>query len=1052
MPRIPPPLLESIKRDVSCVGVLEATGAVFEKHGPDVVCRCPFHDDHTPSLVVSVGKNLWKCHGACGIGGDVIALTQKLKGVSFRHAVELLAEGLPASARAEAVSVFAATSAGTGAAQRCALVRRSTLAALPCPLDAGVDDARLLQQVVDYYHQRLQQPGSAGRAYLAKRGLDHPELIRRFSLGFADRSLGLRLPNKQRKEGADLRQRLEGLGIFRSSSGHEHFAGSVVVPVFDAHGAVGEIYGRKVTDNLRTGTIKHTYLPGQHRGVWNSGPGLVDGDGAVVLCEALIDAMTWWVQGVTNVTASYGVNGFTDDHWQAFAQARVRSVLLSYDADAAGEQASATLAEQCIARGLTVYRLGLPPGEDVNSVAVSAKDAAGAELRRILDEAQWLGGAPRVIVPDGVPVVTAIVPTPAAAAADSLSPLIVAASASAPHAAPAATSLHLPGLGLPDGVRLREDGPDVHLLIGTRAYRVRGLERTQGVDVLKINLRCSALCADGNPHPERFHVDTFDLYQTRLRQHFITQAAHEVALHADVVKADLGKVLLSLEALQAERARTAASSAAHTTTSHSNAATADPAASMTAPERDAALTLLRSPDLLNHIAADLGRCGLIGEEANKRAAILACVSRLTDSPLALLVQSSSAAGKTTLMDGVLRFMPSEAQHRYSAMSGRSLFYLGTSNLRHRILAIAEEEGAQRASYALKLLQSDGFLSMAATGKDPESGRLVTHDYRVEGPIMLFLTTTAIDLDPELVNRCLVLAVDEGAEQTAAIHAAQRRARTLAGFAAKAERAAAERLHQHAQRLLRPFPVVIPEAERLRFAAHTSRLRRDHAKYLTLISAVTLLYQHQRETRTHRLPDGSQIEYLEATADDIAQAGDLAAALLGRTLDDLPPQTRRLWDALRAHVATHAATNGIPLARVVFTRRDAQQAVAWSYKQIRTHLDRLCAQEYVVMTVKPGAVAQYAIVDGIGDDRPAAPTCVDAPAEAHAEAHAATGVSEDPSTTPTLPGSARGCPGSAHAGWARFDDGKISSSRVDGGGLPTISDITDTPTASLAVAS
>ena len=81
----------------------------------------------------------------------------------------------------------------------------------------------------------------------------------------------------------------------------------------------------------------------------------------------------------------------------------------------------------------------------------------------------------------------------------------------------------------------------------------------------------------------------------------------------------------------------------------------------------------------------------------------------------------------------------------------------------------EEEGAQRAAYALKLLQSEGVLTIASTGKDPATGRLITHEYRVEGPVMIFLTTTAIDLDEELLNRCLVLTVDEDREQTRAIH-------------------------------------------------------------------------------------------------------------------------------------------------------------------------------------------------------------------------------------------------------------------------------------------
>ena len=114
------------------------------------------------------------------------------------------------------------------------------------------------------------------------------------------------------------------------------------------------------------------------------------------------------------------------------------------------------------------------------------------------------------------------------------------------------------------------------------------------------------------------------------------------------------------------------------------------------------------------------------------------------------------------MEAVLGFVPEEEREKYSALTGQSLFYFGEGkSLRHKILAIAEEEGAEKAGYALKLLQSEGELSIASTGKDPQTGRLVTQEYRVEGPVMIFLTTTAIEIDEELLNRCLVLTVDEG---------------------------------------------------------------------------------------------------------------------------------------------------------------------------------------------------------------------------------------------------------------------------------------------------
>jgi len=154
---------------------------------------------------------------------------------------------------------------------------------------------------------------------------------------------------------------------------------------------------------------------------------------------------------------------------------------------------------------------------------------------------------------------------------------------------------------------------------------------------------------------------------------------------------------------------------------------------------------------------------------------------------------------------------------------------------------------------LKLLQSEGVLTIASTGKDATTGRLITHQYRVEGPVMIFLTTTAIDLDEELLNRCLVLTVDEDRAQTQAIHQKQREAQTLEGLLAKHDRNELLTTHRNAQRLLKPMLVVNPYARELTFLDSQTRTRRDHMKYLTLIRSIALLYQHQRphQTTMHR---------------------------------------------------------------------------------------------------------------------------------------------------------------------------------------------------------
>jgi DNA primase len=294
-------------------------------------------------------------------------------------------------------------------------------------------------------------------------------------------------------------------------------------------------------------------------------------------------------------------------------------------------------------------------------------------------------------------------------------------------------------------------GTDIELIFDTRRYRIRGLENNHSSQQLRVNILAV--------RDELVHLDTLDLYQARSRLTFIKATANELFLDQAIVKRDVGQLLLQLEALQQQRLEQETAVAQ--------------AVEVSAADEQAAMKLLRDPKLMERIVADLDAIGLVGEETNKLIGYLACVSRRLEQPLALLIQSGSAAGKTTLMDGVLSLMPPEDQVRYSAMTGQSLYYLGQQSLANKILAIAEEEGVAQASYALKLLQSDGKLTIAAVGKHRGTGRQSTETYTVQGPVMMFLTTTAAEPDPELQNRCLVLRVNESAEQTAEIHRRQR---------------------------------------------------------------------------------------------------------------------------------------------------------------------------------------------------------------------------------------------------------------------------------------
>ena len=938
MARVADVVLEKLKRDVSVRRLAEAKGVELKKSGDDnLLGRCPFHEDKTPSFVVSEKKNLWHCLGACRAGGSVIDFVMRAEGVTFRHAVELLREGVDLSGPVGP--------------------RVASVPKLPSPVDTEADDAKTLAQVRDFYATTLQSSPEA-LAYLESRGLKLPSLIEHFKLGFSNRTLGLRLPANNRDAGAKLRGRLQHLGVMRES-GHEHLSGSLVVPIHDEAGAVVGMYGRKVTKGLRPGTATHLYLPGPHRAAFNSAA--LAGQSVAIVCEALLDALTFWAAGHRNVIAAYGVEGFTPHHLDALKRHGVDDVLIAYDRDDAGDAAAEVLAKRLLGESFNCYRVKFPWGMDANECALKVPPAAKS-LGTLLRSAAWMGSGTAPGAPH-LSSLAAIEPLPALThEGEKRAPVTVSARAAAVPITESGTTradsmmggrepagVSAPISGSPNGAPIagtaapssptepqRPLAPrapelvtevkeeEVVFTFGPRRYRVRGLNKALSAEALKVNI----LVAAGDV----FHVDTLDMYSARQRAAFLKAAADELRTPEETLKKDLGQLLLKLEALQEEalKARLAPKKTAPT---------------LSGDETTAAFELLKHPRLLDVIVEDFARCGVVGEETNKLVGYLAAVSRKLEEPLAILIQSSSAAGKSSLMEAVLAFVPEEDKTKYSAMTGQSLFYMGDADLKHKVLAVVEEEGAARASYALKLLQSEGELTIASTGKDPATGKMVTHEYRVEGPTQLFLTTTASELDEELLNRCLVLTVDEEQAQTKAIHEKQKEKQTLEGLLARRDKDAVLKLHRNAQRLLRPLAVVNPYARALTFLDERTRSRRDFPKYLTLIRTLTLLHQHQRVVKTVQ-HDGNAVEYVEVTLEDIATANRLASAVLGRSLDDLPPQTRRLLTLLDEWVKKGCQLQGVTRVEYRFTRRQLREAIGWGDTQLKVHLSRLLEFEYL----------------------------------------------------------------------------------------------------------
>lgn len=1012
MARIDQAEIDRIKRECSVLQIAQGYGTKFKDRGNDeFIGLCPIHDDKSPSLCVNRRKNEWNCMGACGTGGDVIKFVMMIENVPFPKAIAMLQEGTTGKIREHG----------------------SKSLKLESPFKVEQSDQELLQTVVRFYNARLKESPS-GLAYLQKRGLIHPELIDKFNIGFVDRTLGYRLPPSIIKAGEEMRERLKNLGVLRKKSGHEHLRGCVVFPIYDLAGNIVQMYGRRVDNGGKEGN-PHFYLERPWAGIFN-GEALKLYE-EIIVCESIIDALSFWVAGYRNVIATFGKNGFTDEMLSAVQNSDVKRILIAYDNDEPSNAMIEPLANKLNGVNIDAFRVKVPAAtKDINAYACSLhtgldKGQPGhSALGLIIRNAEWLGnGKPEPEIttqtpnflqdardaiareqaseaakeaakqpaakeekaslapatkatskPAAVPTKAATINAKPIAAESPTTPATQEKSTQEPKLLPLAAKPALSepqcastGLAVPvvtkqavaaspqpavakATVEAEIKDNEISIPIGNRNYRVRGLEKNLAFDVLKVNVLVRK--------NEQFYIDTFDIYAARQRSIFVKEAARELMLDEDTIKRDLGKVLLKLEELQDKTIADAQ-------------AIKQEKIEITDADKAAAMELLKSDRLIERILADFDACGVVGEETNKLFGYIAATSRKLDKPLAVMVQSSSAAGKSSLMDAVLGFIPSEEQVTYSAMTGQSLFYMGGMNLKNKILAISEEEGIRQAAYALKLLQSEGQLTIASTGKDPGTGRMETQEYHVEGPVMIFLTTTAIDVDPELLNRCTVLTVNEDREQTAAIHRQQRKDETLEGMQGNARKATLRKLHHNAQRLLRPLDVVNPYAEQLAFLDNQTRFRRDHKKYLTLIRSIALLHQYQRPIKTTTV-EGEPRSYIEVTAEDITLANRLADAVLGRSIDELPPQTRRLLWQLVEMVKEECEAKALKQNEVRFMRITVRERFAWGQTQLKMHLDRLVEMEYVLAHRGVGRTIEYELLfDGRGrEGQPTLPGLID----------------------------------------------------------------------------
>lgn len=657
---------------------------------------------------------------------------------------------------------------------------------------------------------------------------------------------------------------------------------------------------------ITEGETAHLYLPGPRKGVFNHQA--AKRSKSIILTESIIDALTLYNAGFKDVIPCYGINGLTEGHLSLFTRHQTKEAYICFDRDDAGDQGAEKIAEQLKEKSIDAYIINLPEIETAEKVDVNifflTADAA-AIFERLLKEVN-----PR-----------------AAIRSDKL-------------------TKH-------EQKHYEKTESGFIVQYDQRRYEVRGINK-EGV-----KLRATIKAVISRPStPElhnsklstRFHLDTVDLYSNRSRSFFAKACAVLFSETEEIVTEDITRLIDIAESWQPENAEKT------------------PVQRMTKTEEDETLEFLKAPSLFNRILEDFETIGLTGEDGNKLMGYIAATSRKLEEPLSILIQSRSAAGKSTLQDAIIMLIPTEDYIKYTRLTGQALFYKEEDSLIHKLLAIEEEHGARDASYSIRNIQSSKCLSIAATGKDPVTGKLKTEEYRVKGPVALMITTTEVELDYETSNRFITLTIDESKEMTERILQKQREQETLEGLIRKADTDRITRRHHNAQRLLRPLHVINPYAEHLTFPSESLRARRDHKKYLGLIKAIAFIHQYQREIKAvdH---NGEPLQYIEVTLDDIEQANKLAGEVLGRTLDELSPPSRLLLKMVREMVEARCKEQKIDPREYHFSRKDIRDWSRWSDFQIKCHVRQLEDMEYLYsITGKKGKEYVYELLyPGGGED-------------------------------------------------------------------------------------
>jgi DNA primase len=350
---------ETIEQIAAANDIVEVIGSYFplKRAGANFKALCPFHQEKTPSFMVSPGRQTFHCFG-CGAGGSAFRFVMEYEHVDFPAAVRKLA------ARA---GITVVEERGAADEDRQYETRRKLL--------------KLHSEAAEWFHQNLtkKEISEPARKYLKQRGITG-EIAKRWQLGYALDEWDA-FGSWARGQGYDARE-LIASGLIKTKdddqtsnlnprTSYDRFRDRIMFPICNDLGEVIAFSGRLLKEE--EGAAKYLNSPETQLfrkgnvlfGLHKSKRALIEANCAIV-CEGQLDLISLFEAGITNVVAPQGT-AFTEN------QARILKrfadeVVLCFDSDAAGAKAAERSLDALLGNDFIVRIVALPPGEDPDSL------------------------------------------------------------------------------------------------------------------------------------------------------------------------------------------------------------------------------------------------------------------------------------------------------------------------------------------------------------------------------------------------------------------------------------------------------------------------------------------------------------------------------------------------------------------------------------------------------------------------------------------------------------------------------------------------------------